>query len=112
MASLKPPVAVSPPLVPPLLGARYISGCTSFRIFTAVPFASIFKPGATTPKPSIEAPTGTWLKSAVTKVGVHTGGVRVPVGVKVGVGGVPVTVGVNVGGVPVTVGVNVAVASV
>src|SRR6185503_4836535 len=105
MAALKPPAAVSPPLTPPVLGARYISGCTSFRTFMAVPFASMFKPGATTPKPSIDCPAASWEKFAVTTLGVQTGGVSVPVGVKVGVGGVPVTVGVDVG-------VNVAVLSV
>jgi len=71
----------------------------------AVPFASMFKPGATTPKPSIDCPAASWEKFAVTTLGVQTGGVSVPVGVKVGVGGVPVTVGVDVG-------VNVAVLSV
>src|SRR6185503_11581525 len=74
MAALKPPAAVSPPLTPPVLGARYISGCTSFRTFMAVPFASMFKPGATTPKPSIDCPTANGARFDVTTLGAQACG--------------------------------------
>lgn len=105
--SVKPPLSGSWPL-PMLSSVIYPVGGLSGMIFTAVPTASMFRPGATTSKPSTDVFTATCEKSAVTTVGWHTVVVAVGVAVFVTVAvGVDVLVAVEV---KVAVGVDVLVA--
>ena len=70
-------MSVNPPLADmfpsrmgvPVLGARYPLGSPPGMTFTAVPLASICRPGATVPMPSTEVPTAACEKSPVTVEG-------------------------------------------